>query len=392
MQQADRWIFVLVSLLLCFGLVFSYSLPIFLEIKYGWSEYHFFSRFLFFTFLSLGIMFFLSQCNPDICIHKIGIFLFIVSLVLIILMATPLLTPICPTIKGARRWIKIFGLSFAPVEFFKIGITYFFAWSFSRKLLNRKFYSIKEELYIILPYIVILFTMFSVIVIFQSDLGQVMLISAIFLIMLLFTKVSFRLFIFLFGFLIIAGAFFIFQEDYRISRVETFIASIYLQLPEYIRDFFDIHFSSMDISYQLRQSMNAIHNGGFTGVGIGYGEMKMGFLSDIHTDFILSGIAEELGLIGVLIVISLYVLLVWRVLKIAYHIEDDVDNANVYRFFVVGMATLLIIEIVLNLLGIIGLCPLKGLPLPFLSYGGSSIVAFSISMGMILMISKRSDL
>jgi cell division protein FtsW len=135
--------------------------------------------------------------------------------------------------------------------------------------------------------------------------------------------------------------------------------------------------------------MNAIHNGGFFGTGIGNGQIKMGFLSDVHTDFILAGITEETGFMGVLMVIFLILLLVLRILRIAINIETKTEDDYRYKLFAVGIAILISLETILNSLGIIGLLPLKGLPVPFVSYGGSSIIAFSIGVGMVLMISKK---
>jgi len=183
---ADKWIYVIVSILLGFGLVFSYSLPIYIETKYGWSEFHFFIRFLIFAIAGLSIMYLLSQCNPDKCISKIGWSLLTIGAITIILMPTPILTPFCPVIKGARRWIKIFGISVAPVEFFKIGLIYFFAWSFSRKLVSKHFKTLKEELMALIPYIAVLGLTAIYVVIYQSDLGETLLILMIFYVMLIF--------------------------------------------------------------------------------------------------------------------------------------------------------------------------------------------------------------
>ena len=390
--MADKWIYVIVSILLGFGLVFSYSLPIYIETKYGWNEFHFFIRFLMFSVLGLTIMYLLSQCNPDKCISKIGWFLLIVGAITIILMPTPLLEPFCPVIKGARRWIKLFGISLAPVEFFKIGLIYFFAWSFSRKLVSKHFKTLKEELMALIPYIGVLGLTAIYVVIYQSDLGETLLILMIFYVMLIFTKLSPKTF----GILMLGGIVLfiigISQKTYRLERLKSSFYNIYLILPKSIQDMFDIQISSIDISYQIRQSINAIHNGGLSGVGIGNGEFKMGFLSDVHTDFVLAGIAEEMGFIGVLAIMILLATLVWRILKIANRIKAKTHNDYVFKLFTVGVAILIALETILNIMGIIGLFPLKGLPIPFVSYGGSAIISFSIAIGMVLMISKKAKL
>jgi len=389
---ADKWIFIIVSILMGIGLVFSYSLPIYIEVKYGWGEFHFFIRYLVFSLAGLTIMYLLSQCNPDRCISIIGWGLLLLGSIAIILMPTPILEPFCPVIKGAKRWIKIFNISIAPIEFFKIGIIYFFAWSFSRKLIPQSFKTTKEELLAILPYIWVLGIMAFYIVIYQSDLGETLLIILIFLVMLGFTRVKPKTFLILMiaGFVVfIIG---IMQKEYRLERLKTALYQLYLMLPNSIQDMFDVQISTTDISYQIRQSINAIHNGGITGVGIGNGEIKMGFLSDVHTDFVLSGIAEEIGFLGVFIVMILLVSLIWRILKIANRIDPKTYNDYVFKLFSVGIAILIGFETILNIMGIIGLFPLKGLPIPFVSYGGSSTIAFSIAIGMVLMISKKAKI
>ena len=389
-MAADKVILIIVAILMGIGLVFSYSLPVYLETRYGWSEFHFFIRYLVFSGIGFFIMFGLSQCNPDRCISIIGWSLLIIGAITILLMPTPILAPFCPAIKGARRWIKVFGISLAPVEFFKIGLIYFFAWSFSRKLISKHFHSLKEELLALVPYLAVLGVTAIYVVIFQSDLGETLLILIVFYIMLTFTKLSPRVFFVL----MVAGiALFIIgitQKSYRLERVRSSLYNLYLLLPESVQNFFNLNISTIDISYQIRQSINAIHNGGLFGVGIGNGELKLGFLSDVHTDFVLAGIAEEIGFIGVLTVMILISLLIWRILKIANRITPKTHNDYVFKLFSVGVAILIGIETILNIMGIIGLFPLKGLPIPFVSYGGSSTIAFSIAIGMVLMISKKA--
>jgi len=389
---ADKWIYIIVSILLGFGLVFSYSLPIYLETKYGWSEFHFFIRFLGFAIIGLSIMYLLSQCNPDKCISKIGWGLLGISSIIILLMPSPILSPFCPVIKGAKRWIKVFGMSIAPVEFFKIGIIYFFAWGFSRRLRSSHFRTLKEEIKVIIPYVLIIGFMGGYVILFQSDLGQVLLISIIFTLMLIFTNTTYKIFGVIFLSIMGLLIFGLFHGGYRIGRIQSSLYNIYLLLPDFIKDWFPLNISTSDISYQIRQSINAIHNGGITGIGIGNGEIKMGFLSDVHTDFVLAGISEEIGFIGVLVVMVLISGLIFRIFKIANRIETKTHNDYVFRLFVIGVGMLIGLETILNIMGIIGLFPLKGLPIPFVSYGGSSIIAFSIAIGMVLMISKKAKL
>jgi cell division protein FtsW len=389
---ADKWIYIIVTILMGIGLIFSYSLPIYLETIKGWGEFHFFYKFLAFSAMGIMIIYFLSQCNPNICIKRIGFGLLFIGGILIFLMPTPILAPYCPKIKGAIRWIKIFGFTISPIEFFKIGMIYFFAWGLSRKLSQDDFHNYKEEIKAILPYLVILGIMAFYIVIYQSDLGETLLIFMIFIIMLFFTKVSSKTFGIL---LLIGGIIFIFglmQGGYRVKRFESSLNNIYLLLPQSIQNLFDVSISTNDISYQIRQSLNAIYNGGLIGQGIGNGQLKLGYLSDVHTDFVLAGITEEIGFFGVMIVMLLILALIWRIFKIANRVETKSYTDNVNKLFVMGVGILIGLETILNSMGIIGFFPLKGLPIPFISYGGSAIISFSIAIGMVLMISKKAKL
>lgn len=390
-MAADKWIFIIVLILMAIGAVFSYSLPIYIETKYNYSEWHFFVRYTIFALFGIIVIFTLSQLNPDKVFKPLGWFLFIGGLLTLIIM--PQLPPsLCPVIKGARRWIALGPIRFSPLEFFKVGLIFFFAWSFSRKIIPNHFTSIKEEFIAIWPYLALLILVAGFTILFQSDLGETLLILFVFTIMLMFTKLSpktFGILIFLGGVLFIAG---ITQKQYRLERVKSSLYSIYLMLPDTIQKWFNINVTSNDISYQIRQSINAIHNGGFFGVGIGNGQIKMGFLSDVHTDFVMAGIAEETGILGVLLILILVTALLWRIFRIANRINTKRHIDYVYQLFCVGVGVLIGIETLLNILGVVGFLPLKGLPIPFVSYGGSSIVAFSIAIGMILMISKRAKL
>jgi cell division protein FtsW len=390
-MAADKWIFIIVIALMAIGAVFSYYLPIYIETKDNFVEWHFFIRYIIFAGRSILIMLLLAQLNPDKFFKPLGLALFLGGFIAILIMPQ-LPTSIAPVIKGARRWIDLGIIRISPLEFFKVGLIFFFAWSFSRRLIPKKFPSLKEEIWALVPYLGLLGIVAIITVIFQSDLGETLLILMIFAIMLMFTKLSPKIFGILSGLGILLFVIGMAGKSYRVERFKSALYNIYLMLPESIQKWFNVNISSYDISYQLRQSMNAIHNGGFFGVGIGNGEFKMGFLSDVHTDFVLAGIAEEIGLFGVLLVMILITLLIWRIFKIANHIKTKRQIDYVYQLFCVGIGVLIGIETLLNIFGIIGILPLKGLPIPFVSYGGSSMLAFSIACGMVLMISKKVNL
>jgi cell division protein FtsW len=255
--------------------------------------------------------------------------------------------------------------------------------------MNDQHRTLKEEFIIFAPYLLVLAMMSFMVVVLQNDLGQAIVMSATLAIMLLFAGSSFRLFLFLLSGAFVAGIGFIVYSSYRLNKVLQWWATIqdYILslLPKFLSDFLRVEKSFVDQGYQASQSLNAIHNGGITGTNIGEGIYKLGFVSDIHTDFILAGIIEETGFIGAIIVSSVILSIVFRIFKIANRSENPV-----YYLFCVGSATMIAAQFLMNSLGISGIMPIKGITVPFISYGGSSLIAMSITIGMVIMVSKRS--
>jgi cell division protein FtsW len=361
------------------GALFSYSLPVYLEHAKNLSEYHFVLRYLGFGILGFIIMIWLARKNPDIWFERIGWSILIVSAILVI--AMPFLPEsIAPVINGAKRWIKIGPFfKFAPVEFFKLGVIFFLSWSFTRQVKENT--TLKEEFQLIFRYIIILGGFWYLILAYQSDLGQVIVMGVLFAFMLLIAGGRFQTFT-----LILAGGIFVFiaailSSGYRYAR---FKAWLHLMT----NNFFPNITVESSMSYgQVEESLNAIYHGGIIGQGIGNGIFKLGFLSDVHTDFVLAGIAEETGIIGISIIVILMLALVYRIYKIANRSEK-----KEYQLFAFGVGTLIMIQFIFNGLGVTSLIPIKGLTVPFLSYGGSSLVALCTAIGMVLMISKKAKI
>ncbi len=378
MQKADILIFIIVTVLMVIGAIFSYSLPVFLEMKKNLCEYHFVLRYIFASFLGFGFMILLSNLNPEKWFNILGWGIFIISGILLLVM--PFLPHfLAPTINGARRWINLGFFKLAPVEFFKIGVIFFLSWSFTRKMGNKK---LNEELKQIIPYIVLLGIFWFFILAYQSDLGQVVVMLSIFSLMLLAAGGRFQSvgIMFIIGSILFVIA--VLAKPYRLERIKLWM--------DRMGDIFfpNANTQSAIASFsQIQQSLDAIYHGGVFGVGIGNGIFKLGYLSDVHTDFVLAGIAEESGIIGITIIIALISLLVYRIFKISFRSEK-----KEYQLFSFGFGSLIAVQFLFNGLGVTSVIPLKGLTVPFLSYGGSSLLALCIGTGMVLMISKRANL
>lgn len=387
-MSADRKLFTLVCILIFTGVILSYTLAPYTTLLFGVNEFHFAIRQSAFAFLGISLIFILSQLDPDKWLTPIGFLLFFGSLSLMI--AMPFLPEsLVSAVGGAKRWIKVAGFSLAPVEFFKVGFVYFLAWSFSRKLGHHDGMGLTNEFKRFIPYGVVFIGAMFIIAFLQKDLGQVVVLGLTLLFMLIFAGSSFRFFLSILGGITISILIFIFTAEHRILRIkswwslaqnsvlEIFPASIaeQLRVPVEVEP------------YQIGHSLNAIHNGGFIGVGLGNGTFKLGFLSEVHTDFVLAGLAEEFGFFGVLFVVVIFLWMLQRVFKVANRTTDK----SAYLFSI-GIGLSLSFAFLVNAYGISGITPIKGISVPFLSYGGSAMLGSAFGIGMVLMASKKADM
>jgi len=380
----DKTIFFVTVTLIVVGIVFSLSLSAFIVQKYEYSDLFFFTRQFTVGMLSIFVIWVISRLNPDKHFNILGFSIFFIFLALMTIMH--FLPPsYVVEVGGAKRWIKLPMSSLAPVEFFKVGFIFFLAWSFSRKI-EPGVVRLRDEFLIFLPYVMAFGVVVYLIAIMQNDIGQVIVLGTSLAVMAFMAGASTRLFMFS-----MLGATTVFiiaivGSEHRVARViswwsntQNFILSF---LPESISDRLRVDVS--EAPYQISNSFYAIKNGGFLGQGLGDGTIKLGYLTEVHTDFVLAGIAEELGLVGIFFVVSLFFILIFRILKIA----NRCDNKT-HSLFALGVVLLIGTSLFINSYGITGITPIKGIAVPFLSYGGSSLLAHSIAIGMVLMISKK---
>jgi cell division protein FtsW len=381
----DKKLFILTTILITVGIICSYTLSAYAVILFEYNPFHFVFRELLMSIISILLMWMIAQLDPDVWLHPLGLTLFWGGIALMVMM------PFLPAffvseVGGAKRWIKLFGMSIAPVEFFKIGFVYFLAWSFSRKLGHHGGMGVKEEFKRFFPYAALFILVMFLIAIVQNDLGQVVVLSLTLAFMLFFAGSSFRFFLSLIGGAVLFFLLFIAMAPHRINRILSWWASaqstILAFFPESIAK--HLRIANAEEAYQIGHSLNAIHNGGLLGTGLGNGTFKLGFLSEVHTDFVLAGIAEEFGFIGVFAVTMLFIMILHRLFKIANRSYADTDY-----LFSLGVGLLITFAFMINAYGISGLTPIKGISVPLLSYGGSAMLASSIGIGMVLMISKK---
>ena len=388
MYSADRKLFTLVSIIIGISIILTYSLSSYITLLFGLNEFHFAIRQAAFGFISISVMFGLSLLNPDKWLSRVGFTLFFGSLILMI--AMPFLPEsIVSEVGGAKRWIKLFGFSLAPVEFFKVGFVYFLAWSFSRKLGHHDGMGLSKEFQRFIPYGIVFIGAMFIIAFLQKDLGQVVVLGLTLLFMLIFAGSSFRFFLSILSGIFASVIIFIVIEDHRIARIKSWWAlaqnSVLELFPASVAE--RLRVPTEIEPYQIGHSLNAIHNGGLFGTGIGNGTFKLGFLSEVHTDFVLAGLAEEFGFFGVLLVVILFMWILQRIFKVA----NRSKKMTVYLFSI-GIGLILAFSFMVNAYGISGITPIKGISVPFLSYGGSAMLGAAFGIGMVLMASKNAKM
>ena len=262
-----------------------------------------------------------------------------------------------------HRWIRLGGFGFQPVELVKLGMIIY-----TSNFLISKHERIKSFTQGILPNLIILALVFFLLYV-QPDFGSAVLLSLV-IILLLITGGARISQIFLVG--VIAG-FFVFiwmqGDNYKMQRIQ-----------DYVRAFSNPY----DTNYQVTQSLNALAVGSITGAGIGNSIYKLMFLPHPHNDFIFAIVGEELGLLGTITLILLFMLFVWRGIYIATYATDQFAS-----LISLGIITQIGLQSVINIGVTTGLLPTKGINLPFISYGGSSLVMTLISVGILLNISRH---
>lgn len=265
---------------------------------------------------------------------------------------------------GVRRWITLGFLNFQPSEFAKGALALYLAHS-----LTRKAERIASFFYGLLPHLLLVGCAVGLIAL-EPDLGGAAMVCCL-LFSLLFVCGARRRHLTL---LLAGGAFLlavgVFTAPYRFNRIVAFLYP---------------HENQQTTGYQLRQSIIAVGAGGVTGVGLGEGRQKMKFLPEAHTDFIFAVIGEETGLCGASSVIALFTLLGIRGLRVAVRHPHRFGGLLAF-----GCTFLLVGQAVLNMAVVLGLLPTKGLPLPFISYGGSALIMAMVYVGVLLSLSRES--
>lgn len=259
---------------------------------------------------------------------------------------------------GAHRWLNLGGITFQPAEFTKLLLILFLGYSLSKKRDMIKLFSIG-----FIPHAFI-FSLFACLIIFQPDFGTIVVLAIITWGMMFIAGVKIIHLLSPAPLLIPVIYFWVYKVDYRLERILTFLNP------------WD---DPLDTGYQITHSLKAFGSGGIFGKGIGLGMQKMHYLPEPHTDFIFSIIGEELGLAGVLTVLSLYLVLLLKGIDIAK------TSSTVFGAITAAGITIYIgVQVIINTGVALGALPTKGLTLPFISYGGTSLLVNMAAMGILM--------
>jgi len=359
-KRPDLAIFTLTVVLILLGVLMVFNASSFVSQRYYKSDYSFLVRQAIFAIFSIGVLLATSFVSFQ-KVRKYVVPLVFGMLVILVLVIIP---GIGKKVNSARRWLSIGFFQIQPSEFAKLIILIYLSSVIAKKSEAKSFGTFRG----FLPPLFILL-LFSLIIFVEPDFSTSILILFVGLLLFFIGGIPLG---HLVGLTLSSLPFIIvlvFSRGYMKTRIFSFLNPT-----------LDMN----DSGYHIIQSLLSFHRGGLFGGGIGKGIQKMGALPESHTDFILAAHAEEIGVVGVMIPIALLFFLVYRIFKIALLVEDEF--AKLFSF---GTATLIGWQALMNVAVVVGLVPTTGIPLPFISAGGSSLLMFAVMVGIVLNISKN---
>ena len=356
-KNIDKLIFSLIILLFLTGLFFSLvSTSLVASDKLDTNDYSFFFKHIIFICLGLGLIFIFSSINQD-KLFKISIIIFLFSLIFLFLIPI-----IGVEVKGSKRWIDLqFLPRFQPIELVKPFFIIFVSMILSSKKYNNIFF--KYSITSLATFMIV------ILLAIQPDIGQTLLILFSWLVLIFVSGISISILIIFFLLLI------------------TFFSYLIIFVPKFdyiknrILSFFDKETGTHN--FQSDKAIDSIISGGFFGKGIGEGTLK-NKVPEAHTDYIISVISEEFGIIAIVLILFLFLIFSYSVFK---KVKNEIDER--IKLILVGSVSLILMQAMIHIGVNIRLFPTTGMTLPYISYGGSSIISISILSGIILNLTKR---
>jgi len=353
----DKTLFIRTLALVLIGIIMVFSSSVILAAEKYQQSFYFLTQQIVAAIAGLIMMIIIASIRQPFFTWKRLVYLATAFTFVLLLLCLAM-----PPVAGAHRWLQIFGIRFQPSELAKIILIVFLA-----NYCTDKAQTINHWKTLLIPAAVIL--SFVLLILLEPDYSTAALVCLISAITLYLGGVKLKYFVVPGLLICIIFTIFLFSANYRLSRVHGFL--------EPDKD-------PLGKAFQVRQSQLAIGSGGLLGVSLGASTQKLYFLPCAHTDFIFAIIGEETGLAGSLTVIILFLVFLARGLKIA----DRASGQN-YQLIAYGLTISLAIQALLNISVVLGLGPVTGIPLPFISYGRSSLLCNLLAVGLLLNISQR---
>jgi len=357
--RPDMWLFGVAVALLSAGVVMVYSASAIVAADRFRDPYFFLKKQVFWAFLG-AVALWLAVRFDYRRLERIRVPLLIVAGVLLVLVLVP---PIGQAINGTRRWIRLGPVSFQPVELAKLALVVYLA-----SYLAERRDQIRDFRRGFLPPLAVAAALAGL-VFAQPDLGNCLALIALTFALLFLAGSRVQHLAIVIGSAVPLLVVAIYAAPYRLRRMAAF---------------WDPWQDPRGSGFQIIQSWLALGSGGFLGRGMGESKQKLFYLPEAHTDFIFAVLGEELGFVGAMAMIALFVVLIWRGLRIGLRAGDPFG-----AYLALGITTLIATQTLLNLGVVTGVLPTKGLPLPFISFGGSALLMTMLSTGVLLNISQH---
>ena len=372
--RTDWILFVTIVVMVAVGLVVMYSASsLIAQVKFH-SNTYFLMRQLFWAVLAFAALMYFKRRDyrtlksPAWAFASLGF-------VLMMLVAVYFLDA------RAHRWIRLFGLSLQPSEFAKPALAVFLAYFVAQRsrAINSKHTLLPAALAVVM-------LTFMVVV---ADLGTAIVLVSMAMVIFFVAGLEPRYIAILVGAGLLCAAAAIAVKPYRLGRVLAYVDPEQKILQRFdtggkFQKYMQSASAVRDPSYQVRQSKLAVGAGGVLGVGLMQGKQKMLYLPEAHTDFIYAVVGEELGLWGALALLAGFLVILWRGLRLFFRVPDEFG-----RYLALGVTAAVVIQALINMSVVLDLAPTKGIPLPMISSGGSSLLSTLASLGMLLSISEH---
>ena len=356
----DMWLFAAVVALVSVGVVMVYSASAIIAADRFHDPYFFLKKQLFWAVLGFGCLWAAMTANYRI-LERLMLPLLVVSLVLLVLVLVP---PFSQEINGTRRWFRWGPVSFQPAELAKFSLVVYLAHFPTRRR------EVVESFWLgLLPPLLVAGSMAGL-VLLQPDMGSSLTLVVLVFCLLFLAGGRVRQMTLVAASALPLLAVAIYMAPYRLKRIMTFL---------------DPWADPRGSGFQIIQSYLALGSGGLFGRGLGESKQKLFYLPEPHTDFVFAVLGEELGLLGAVSVIGLFGLLIWRGIRIGLGAPDPFG-----ALLALGLTALLACQTLVNLGVVTGALPTKGLPLPFISFGGSALIMAMVSVGVLLNLSQHA--